>query len=225
MVVAAAGIILFGVSFAILWWSFFSGVRSDSIEFGLLIGTLCFSLPSFLAAIAPSGRGWVASLTLLLVCGASSFGMKGLSVAFLVATLIGGGSAILLASRKELPFGRSLSRSKLLVLSAVFVNIIALGGGILRHMDIPAFTDPIPSDMVEMLPQGTKKPTKVNVYDLGGFLDSAYLVRIDAESSTLTALGKAIGKQTNTPLGQTFFSFPPYWWPRAMPAEIGRAHV
>lgn len=215
---AAAAIVLFGVALTILWWSMFSGIRQDSIGLGLLIGALCFCIPSLLAAIAPAGRGWVAWITFCLVCAASLFGMNGPSVAFAVAAFIGGGSAILLASLKELPNGNSLSRGKLLALSAVVVNVIAIGVGILRHMDIPAFIDPLPGDIVEMLPKGADKPIKVNVYDLGGFLDTAYLVRIDAEPSTLTALGKAIGKQTKTSLGPTFFSFAPYWWPHAMPA-------
>lgn len=215
---AAAAIVVSGVTLTVLWWSFFSGVRSDSIGLGLLIGGLCFCVPSVLAAIAPIGRGWVAWISLCLVCAASWFGMNGPSVSFVTATLIGGGSAILLASWKELPFGHSLSRGKLLALLAVIVSCIALGGGILRFMDIPAFTDPLPGDIVEMLPKGVDKPTKVNVYDLGGFLDSAFLIRIDASPSTITALGKAIGKQTNSSPGKTFFSFAPYWWPRKMPA-------
>ena len=215
---AVTAIVLFGVALSILWWSMFSGIRQDSIGLGLLIGALCFCVPSLLAAIAPTGRGWVAWISLCLVCAASMFGMNGRTVAFVAAAFLGGGSAILLASLKELPFGHSLSRGKLLALSAVVVNVFSVGGGILRFMDIPAFTDPLPGDIVEMLPKGVDKPTKVYVYDLGGFLDSAFLVRIDASPSTLTALGKAIGKQTKSSPGAAFFSFAPYWWPKQMPA-------
>ena len=215
---AVAAIVVFGVALTILWWSIFSGIRHDSIGLGLLFGALCFCVPSLLAAIAPTGRGWVAALTLCLVCTASLFGMSGRSVVLVVTAFLGGGSAILLASLKELPFAHSLSRGKLLALIAAVVNIIALGGGLLRFMDIPAFTDPLPGDIVDMLPKGADKPTKVNVYELGGFLDSAYLARIDANPSTLTALGKAIGKQTTASPGRTFFSFAPYWWPKSMPA-------
>jgi hypothetical protein len=144
--------------------------------------------------------------------------MNGRSVAFVVAAFLGGGSAILLASLKELPFGHSVSRGKLLALSAVVINIIAVGGGILRFMEIPAFTDPLPGDIVEMLPKGADKPTKVNVYELGGFLDSTYLVRIDAPPATLAALGRKIGKSSTMSPGALFFSFAPYWWPKSMPA-------
>jgi hypothetical protein len=98
------------------------------------------------------------------------------------------------------------------------INIIAVGGGILRFMDIPAFTDPLPGDIVEMLPRGADKPTKVNVYELGGFLDSTYLVRIDAPPATLAALGRKIGKSSTMSPGALFFSFAPYWWPKSMPA-------
>ena len=215
---AVAATVVFGVSLTILWWSIFSGIRQDSIGLGLLFGALCFCVPSLLAAIAPTGRGWVAALTLCLVCAASLFGMNGRSVAFVVAAFLGGGSAILLASLKELPFGHSVSRGKLLALSAVVINIIAVGGGILRFMEIPAFTDPLPGDIVEMLPKGADKPTKVNVYELGGFLDSAYLVRIDAHPATLAALGRKIGKSSTMSPGALFFSFAPYWWPKSMPA-------
>ena len=215
---AVAATVVFGVSLTILWWSIFSGIRQDSIGLGLLFGALCFCVPSLLAAIAPTGRGWVAALTLCLVCAASLFGMNGRSVAFVVAAFLGGGSAILLASLKELPFGHSVSRGKLLALSAVVINIIAVGGGILRFMDIPAFTDPLPGDIVEMLPKGADKPTKVNVYELGGFLDSTYLVRIDAPPATLAALGRKIGKSSTKSPGALFFSFAPYWWPKSMPA-------
>lgn len=215
---AVAAIVLFGVALTILWWSLFSGIRYDNIALALLIGSLCFCLPAALAAVAPAGRGWIAWISFCLVCAAAMFGMSSPSVTLVVSAVVGGGSSILLASLKELPFAHSLSRGKLLALSAVVVNVVSIGGGILRFMDIPALTDPLPGDIVEMLPKGADKPTKVNVYELGGFLDSAYLARIDASPSTLTALGKAIGKQTNTSPGRTFFSFAPYWWPNSMPA-------
>jgi hypothetical protein len=131
--------------------------------------------------------------------------------------MVGGGCAILLASIKQLPFGHSLSRGKLLAIGAAVVNIIALGSGLLRFMDIPAFPDPLPGDIVEMLPKGAGQPTKVNVYELGGFLDSAYLVRIDAPPATLAALGRKIGKSSTKSPGAMFFSFAPYWWPKSMP--------
>ena len=143
--------------------------------------------------------------------------MSPLSITFAVSAFVGGGCAILLASIKQLPFGPSLSRGKLLVIGAVVVNVIALGGGMMRNMDIPAFTDPLPGDIVEMLPKGAGKPIKVNVYELGGFLDSAYLVRIDAPQATLTALGRKIGKSSTKSPGAMFFSFAPYWWPKSMP--------
>ena len=69
-----------------------------------------------------------------------------------------------------------------------------------------------------MLPKGAGQPTKVNVYELGGFLDSAYLVRIDAPPATLAALGRKIGKSSTKSPGALFFSFAPYWWPKSMPA-------
>jgi hypothetical protein len=50
----------------------------------------------------------------------------------------------------------------------------------------------------------------------GGFLDTAYLVRIDAPQATLTALGHKIGKSSTKSLGAKFFSFAPYWWPKSM---------
>ncbi|MFM2223270.1 MAG: hypothetical protein RLZZ78_1527 [Armatimonadota bacterium] len=215
---AVAAIVLFIGALTFLWWSLFSGIRYDNIALALLIASLCFCLPAALAAAAPAGRGWIAWISFCLVCAAAMFGMSPPSVTFVVSAMVGGGCAILLASIKQLPFGHSLSRGRLLAIGAAVVNIIALGGGMLRFMDIPAFTDPLPGDIVDMLPKGADKPRKVNVYELGGFLDSAYLARIDASPSTLTALGKAIGKQTTTSPGRTFFSFAPYWWPNSMPA-------
>ena len=145
------------------------------------------------------------------------FGMRPLSVIFVLSAIVGGGCAILLASVKHLPIGHTLSRGKLLAIGAAVVNVIALGGGLLRNMDIPAFTDTLPGDISEMLPKGAGKSTKVNVYELGGFLDSAYLVRIDAPPATLTALGRKIGKSSTKSPGGKFFSFAPYWWPKSMP--------
>jgi hypothetical protein len=104
-----------------------------------------------------------------------------------------------------------------LAIGAAVVNVIGLGGGLLRYLDIPAFTDTLPSDISDMLLKGVGQPTKVNVYELGGFLDSAYLVRIDAPPATLTALGRKIGKSSTKSPGGKFFSFPPYWWPKSMP--------
>jgi|694.fasta_scaffold45161_6 hypothetical protein len=213
-----AAIVLFMGALTFLWWSLFSGIRYDNIALALLIGSLCFCLPATLAAVAPAGRGWVAWISFCLVCAAAMFGMSPPSVTFVVSAMVGGGCAILLASIKQLPFGHSLSRGKLLALIAAVVNIIALGSGLLRFMDIPAFTDPLPGDIVEMLPKGADKPTKVNVYELGGFLDTAYLVRIDAPQATLTALGHKIGKSSTKSPGALFFSFAPYWWPKSMPA-------
>jgi hypothetical protein len=215
---AVAAIVLFMGALTFLWWSLFSGIRYDNIALALLIGSLCFCLPAALAAAAPVGRGWIAWISFSLVCAAAMFGMSPLSIVFVVSAIIGGGSAILLASVKQLPFGRALSRGKLLAIGAAVVNIIALGGGLLRFMDIPAFTDPLPGDIVEMLPKGAGQPTKVNVYELGGFLDSAYLVRIDAPPATLAALGRKIGKSSTKSPGAMFFSFAPYWWPKSMPA-------
>lgn len=215
---AVAAIVLFMGSLTFLWWSLFSGIRYDNIALALLIGSLCFCLPATLAAVAPAGRGWVAWISFCLVCAAAMFGMSPPSVTFVVSAMVGGGCAILLASIKQLPFGHSLSRGKFLALIAAVVNIIALGSGLLRFMDIPAFTDPLPGDIVEMLPKGAGQPTKVNVYELGGFLDSAYLVRIDAPPATLAALGRKIGKSTTKSPGALFFSFAPYWWPKSMPA-------
>ena len=200
-----------------LWWSLFSGIRYDNIALALLIGSLCFCLPAALAAVAPAGRGWIAWISFCLVCAAAMFGMRPPSVTFVVSAMVGGGCAILLASIKQLPFGHSLSRGKLLAIGAAVVNIIALGSGLLRFMDIPAFPDPLPGDIVEMLPKGAGQPTKVNVYELGGFLDSAYLVRIDAPPATLAALGRKIGKSSTKSPGALFFSFAPYWWPKSMP--------
>lgn len=214
---AVAAIVLLAGALTVLWWSLFSGVRSDSIGLALLIGSLTFCIPLILAGIAPAGRGWVAWITVCFVCAVAMFGMSPLSIVFVVSAIIGGGSAILLASVKQLPFGHALSRGKLLSLVAVVVNIIALGGGLLRFMDIPAFTDPLPEDIVELLPKGANRPIKVNVYALGGFIDTAYLVRIDATQATLTALGHKIGKSSNKSPGAVFFSFAPYWWPKSMP--------
>jgi hypothetical protein len=215
---AVAAIVLFMGALTFLWWSLFSGIRYDNIALALLIGSLCFCLPAALAAVAPAGRGWIAWISFCLVCAAAMFGMRPPSATFLVSAFVGGGCAILLASIKQLPFGHSLSRGKLLALIAAVVNVIALGGGLLRFMDIPAFTDPLPGDIVEMLPNGAGQPTKVNVYELGGFLDSAYLVRIDAPPATLAALGRKIGKSSTKSPGALFFSFAPYWWPKSMPA-------
>lgn len=214
---AVTAIVLFIGALTFLWWSLFSGNRYDNIALALLIGSLCFCLPATLAAVAPAGRGWIAWISFCLVCAAAMFGMSPLSITFAVSAFVGGGCAILLASIKQLPFGPSLSRGKLLVIGAVVVNVIALGGGMMRNMDIPAFTDPLPGDIVEMLPKGAGKPIKVNVYELGGFLDSAYLVRIDAPQATLTALGRKIGKSSTKSPGAMFFSFAPYWWPKSMP--------
>ena len=214
---AVTAIVLFIGALTFLWWSLFSGNRYDNIALALLIGSLCFCLPATLAAVAPAGRGWIAWISFCLVCAAAMFGMSPLSITFAVSAFVGGGCAILLASIKQLPFGPSLSRDKLLVIGAVVVNVIALGGGMMRNMDIPAFTDPLPGDIVEMLPKGAGKPIKVNVYELGGFLDSAYLVRIDAPQATLTALGRKIGKSSTKSPGAMFFSFAPYWWPKSMP--------
>jgi hypothetical protein len=215
---AVAAIVLFMGALTFLWWSLFSGIRYDNIARALLIGSLCFCLPAALAAVAPAGRGWVACISFCLVCAAAMFGMSPPSVTFVVSAMVGGGCAILLASIKQLPFGHSLSRGKLLAIGAAVVNIIALGSGLLRFMDIPAFPDPLPGDIVEMLPKGAGQPTKVNVYELGGFLDSAYLVRIDAPPATLAALGRKIGKSSTKSPGALFFSFAPYWWPKSMPA-------
>lgn len=214
---AVTAIVLFMGALTFLWWSLFSGIRYDNIALAILIGSLCFCLPAALAAVAPAGRGWVAWITFCLVCAAAMFGMSPLSITFAVSAFVGGGCAILLASIKQLPFGPSLSRGKLLAIVAAVVNVISLGGGLLRTMDIPAFTDPLPGDISEMLPKGAGQPTKVNVYELGGFLDSAYLVRIDAPPSTLTALGRKIGKSSTKSPGGKFFSFSPYWWPKSMP--------
>ena len=214
---AVTAIVLVIGALTFLWWSLFSGNRYDNIALALLIGSLCFCLPATLAAVAPAGRGWIAWISFCLVCAAAMFGMSPLSITFAVSAFVGGGCAILLASIKQLPFGPSLSRGKLLVIGAVVVNVIALGGGMMRNMDIPAFTDPLPGDIVEMLPKGAGKPIKVNVYELGGFLDSAYLVRIDAPQATLTALGRKIGKSSTKSPGAMFFSFAPYWWPKSMP--------
>lgn len=213
--VTAIGFFMGALTF--LWWSLFSGIRYDNIALALLIGSLCFSLPTALAAVAPAGRGWIAWITFCFVCAAAMFGMSPLSLTFVLSALVGVGCAILLASVKQLPFGHTLSRGKLLAIGAAVVNVIALGGGLLRYLDIPAFTDTLPSDISEMLPKGAGQPTKVNVYELGGFLDSAYLVRIDAPPATLTALGRKIGKSSTKSPGGKFFSFAPYWWPKSMP--------
>jgi len=216
-------IVLFMGALTFLWWSLFSGIRYDNIALVLLIGSLCFCLPMALAAVAPAGRGWIASISFCLVCAAAMFGMRPLSITFLLSAMLGGGCAILLASVKQLPFGHSLSRGKVLAIAAAGVNVIALGGGLLRYLDIPAFTDTLPSDISEMLPKDVGLPTKVNVYELGGFLDSAYLVRIDAPQATLTAIGRKIGKSSAKSPGGKFFSFAPYWWPKSMP-EGGKVY-
>ena len=214
---AVTAIVLFMGVLTFLWWSMFSGIRYDNIALALLIGSICFCLPTALAAVAPAGRSWIASISFCLVCAAAMFGMSPLSITFVVSAIVGGGCAILLASIKQLPFGPSLSRGKLLLIGAVVVNVISLGGGLLRYMDIPAFNDRLPSDISELLHKNAGKPTKVNVYELGGFLDSAYLVRIDAPPATLTALGRQIGKSSTKSPGEKFFSFAPYWWPKSMP--------
>lgn len=214
---AVTAIVLFMGALTFLWWSLFSGVRYDTIALVLLIGSLCFCLPMALAAVAPAGQGWIASISFCLVCAAALFGLGSLSITFLLSATLGGGCAILLASLKQLPFGHSLSRGKHLAIAAAVVNVIALGGGLLRYLDIPAFTDTLPSDISEMLPKDAGLPTKVIVYELGGFLDSAYLVRIDAPPATLTSLGRKIGKSSTKSPGGKFFSFAPYWWPKSMP--------
>ncbi|MFM7186244.1 MAG: hypothetical protein ACKO14_00350 [Armatimonadota bacterium] len=214
---AVTAIVLFMGALTFLLLSLFSGIRYDTIALVLLIGSLCFCLPMALAAVAPAGRGWIASISFCLVCVAAMVGMRPLSVTFVFSAIVGGGCAILLASVRHLPFGHSHSRGKLLAIGAAVVTVIALAGGLLRSLDIPAFTDTLPSDISEMLPKDAGVPTKVNVYELGGFLDSAYLVRIDAPPATLAALGRKIGKSSTRSPGGKFFSFAPYWWPKSMP--------
>ena len=56
-------------------------------------------------------------------------------------------------------------------------------------------------------------------YDLGGFIDHAWLWRIDAKPDIVALVVSSLRLQSTNAVPPQFWRMPPYYWPRAMPPD------
>jgi len=87
-----------------------------------------------------------------------------------------------------------------------------------RHADVPACSDPLPSELTHALGTSASRVTSFYRYDLGGFFDHEWLWRIDAEPDVMALVVSGLGLQSTHAVSERFWKMPPQYWPRSMPA-------
>ena len=128
------------------------------------------------------------------------------------------GSACAVGFVAWLDSSRRTARATRAVKIAAWIGAFAFIGLVAaRSIDLPAWPDPVPSELEHVLGAGAPSPA-VYVYDLGGFIDHAWTWRLDgADAETVARVTAALALQPVTEVPQRFWTMPPYYWPRALP--------
>ena len=97
----------------------------------------------------------------------------------------------------------------------ILVILALIGWG--RHLDILALPNDPPFEIKALL---AEKEARCYVYYLGGFIDSEYLWRIDANPEVIISIVHELnlGQSKNVP--RAFWQMPPYYWPRSLSTNM-----
>jgi hypothetical protein len=80
-------------------------------------------------------------------------------------------------------------------------------------------SDAMPPALSEALGGNAARVAGFYLHDLGGFIDSQSLWRIDAKPDVVEIVIKGLELQSTRTVPQRFWRMPPYYWPRSMPAS------
>jgi hypothetical protein len=163
------------------------------------------------ALIAPRYRVRTA-IVLAVLATASGIIFLGLPP---LAGMMGGLTAIaFVVSRTRL----ECRRSARLFLGAVLIAGVAFLGLVrARYVDMPARPDPLPLPLERALGPLAKEVT-FYAYELGGFMDSTSLWRIDAKAEAVQLVIDGFGLKPIVAVPGQFWRMPPSYWPRSLPA-------
>ena len=87
-----------------------------------------------------------------------------------------------------------------------------------RYIDRPARPDALPSQLTRALGTNTSAVSAFYEYDLGGFIDSEELWRIDASPEAVALVITGLKLNGTNAVPSKFFGMPPHYWPRSFPA-------
>ena len=175
---------------------------------GLLMGSLVVLAGSF---VAP--RRQLATALILLI---SQFLLAVILLKFhWPSSLIGGVVAVGFVAWRFNP-RRSQQATKWVRVAAGVVFLGFIGIVYAFYTDRPARPDALTPELREALGRSGADAVSFYRYDLGGFIDSEWLWRIDARPELVARVITAFGLQGTKKVPAAFWRMPPHYWPRTM---------
>ena len=176
---------------------------------GFLMGISTVLLGSL---IAPRRQGVTSGVLLI----ASSVLATVMNFHF-ISTLSGGAIAVALVTWWFHP-RRKNSQIVWVAVSGVLAAFGFIGLIYSRFVERPARSVPLDASLQQILGTNATNVTLFNQYDLGGFIDSEYLWRIEAPSEVVGLIVNGLKLQATNGAPTRFWNMPPHYWPKSMPA-------
>ncbi len=116
---------------------------------------------------------------------------------------------------KSRPKGRWRSNLQALALIAVAMVLIIAFSLFLVWLPLPMRKASVPSELTQFTPG----ITAFYRYDLGGFIDTEYLWRIEAPPTTIAAVAHQLKLLPTNTVPSTFYAMSPIGWPDSLPTD------
>lgn len=108
-----------------------------------------------------------------------------------------------------------MSKRSRLVAVLICATLASLGAVWYAHyIDWPERVDEVPYEVRDALGSRVDRISAFYRYDLGGFIDSEYLWRVDADEETINLLADGLKLQSAASIPDDFLRMPPHYWPR-----------
>jgi hypothetical protein len=164
------------------------------------------------ALIAPTHRlatGLILACAGILVAMLGGFNFVGLILGQVLALSI-------MVWRSRSDRSKLKKRKAVLIAStslALFLTLVCA-----RFVDFPAVADPLPEDLADSLGADARRVTAFYDFNLGGFIDTQHLGRIDAPSDVIAKLIADLELERTPTVPGIFWKMPPRYWPRSLPS-------
>lgn len=192
------------------------GPLPDSLKMNTLGFLIAFPSIFIPARIAPS-RQILTSAILFLAFVVLSLRNEGDSA---IGVLVAGGLAVGGMAWKNATHRRGLTPMRIALV--LFASLAAFLAHIYAtNRDLYERPDPWPYYLGDAITPETPDapPITLYQYDLGGFIDSQHLWRLDAGAPVVAKVIQRLRLQQTNSVPSRFWAMPPHYWPRNMPAN------
>lgn len=108
-----------------------------------------------------------------------------------------------------------MSNRSRFAIGLICAALASLGAvGYAYYVDWPERVDEVPHEVRCALGSNVDRIRAFYRYDLGGFIDSESLWRVDADSETIRLLAEGLKLKSADAIPNEFLRMPPHYWPR-----------